>query len=108
MHVTFSDSTAKRILNFRPHARAYMLRTWIEMISAASVARFAVANRVCMALGIMVGAAIALEGLQYFSPDSCAANTPSFAIAECLLALRDCGATVSGELVSVVLARFVG
>src|SRR6266478_4812206 len=32
-------------------------------------------GRVCMALGIVVGAAIALEGLQYFSPNSCAAHT---------------------------------
>jgi hypothetical protein len=31
------------MLNFRLHARGYMLRTWIEMISA-SVARFAVTN----------------------------------------------------------------
>jgi hypothetical protein len=43
LHATFSDSTAKRLLNFRLHARGYMLRTWIEMISA-SVTLFAVAS----------------------------------------------------------------
>ena len=43
LHATFSNSTAKRILNFRLHARDYMLRIWMEMISI-SAAQFAVGS----------------------------------------------------------------
>ena len=41
LHVMFSDSTTKGILNFRLHALGCMLRIWMEMISI-SVAQFAV------------------------------------------------------------------
>jgi hypothetical protein len=43
LHATLSDWTAEGILNFRRHARGFMLRTWIEIVSA-SVAWFAVTN----------------------------------------------------------------
>jgi hypothetical protein len=43
LYATFSDSAAKRILNFRQHARGRMFRIWMEIIPISAVS-FAITN----------------------------------------------------------------